>query len=169
MIAYKALEDEMSLSEWNPQNPQRHIYSRATQNVTSRVETVIGNLHVCEAYFIYISRWLDIKDGFAITFASGLSAVYVALVHLKPRRIAIDEGFHGTHSTIDVYQQSREVPVEVIGLDDEYQKGDIVWLETPLNPTGEARDIQHYAEKVLWLVISNMFEFIHDCNIRYTK
>lgn len=33
-------------------------------------------------------------------------------------------------------------------MDDEYPKGNtLVWLETPLNPTGECRSIEHYARK----------------------
>ncbi|KAF7983441.1 hypothetical protein HWV62_21704 [Athelia sp. TMB] len=42
--------------------------------------------------------------------------------------------------------------VKVIALDDDYPTGDgnrvLCWLETPLNPTGESRDIQYYADKV---------------------
>jgi len=38
--------------------------------------------------------------------------------------------------------------LEIIGIDEPYQPGDVCWLETPLNPTGEARDIQYYADKV---------------------
>lgn len=28
---------------------------------------------------------------------------------------------------------------EIIDLDDQYREGDVVWLESPLNPTGEVR------------------------------
>jgi len=28
---------------------------------------------------------------------------------------------------------------ELIDLDDDYREGDIVWLESPLNPTGEVK------------------------------
>ena len=45
-IAYRAAEDEPSLSNWDPQNPNSHVYSRYTQNVSTRVEKVIGALHV---------------------------------------------------------------------------------------------------------------------------
>lgn len=38
-------------------------------------------------------------------------------------------------------------PQSVIDLDDEYQEGDLAWVETPLNPTGEARNLKHYADK----------------------
>ena len=39
--------------------------------------------------------------------------------------------------TIETYKKSRDV--RIIGLDDEYEEGTLCWLETPLNPTGEAR------------------------------
>ena len=60
-------------------------------------------------------------------------------MHLKPKRVAITGGYHGVHLTLDVYKKSSKEPVEVIGIDDEFKPGDICWLETPLNPTGEAR------------------------------
>jgi len=36
----------------------------------------------------------------------------------------------------------------VVDLDVDFRPGDLCWLETPLNPTGESRDIQFYADKV---------------------
>ena len=41
--------------------------------------------------------------------------------------------------TIEVYKRSKDVELELISLDDEFKPGDLCWLETPLNPTGEAR------------------------------
>ena len=62
-----------------------------------------------------------------------------ALVYFKPKRIAITGGYHGCHATIGVYKQSSNADLPLIGIDDEFQAGDLCWLETPLNPTGEAR------------------------------
>jgi len=129
---YKTAENESPLSDWDPYNPTTPIYSRYTQNVSTRVEKVIGALH----------------EGEAITYASGLAAAYAALVHLKPKRIAITGGYQGIYNTIRVYKHSRDTDVPVIDLDDDFQDGDIAWVETPLNPTGEARDIQYYSDKV---------------------
>ena len=70
------------------------------------------------------------------------------MVHLAPKRIAITGGYHGCHMVIDMYQQSRQEKIQLIDIDDEFQPGDICWLETPLNPTGESRNIQYYADKV---------------------
>ncbi|GBE79576.1 Uncharacterized trans-sulfuration enzyme [Sparassis crispa] len=118
--------------DFDPLNPINHVYSRYTQNVSSRAEKVLSK----------------INGGYAITFASGLAASYAALVHLKPKRVAITGGYHGCHLTIQVYKQSRGEGLPIIGIDDSFQPGDLCWLETPLNPTGEARDIQYYADKV---------------------
>lgn len=121
-----------SLSTLNAWNPDRHVYSRYTTTSSTRVEKVLSK----------------VNGGFAITYASGLAAAYAALVHLKPKRVAITGGYHGVHMTLDVYQKSSNDKIEIIDLDDEYKEGDLCWLETPLNPTGEARDIKYYADKI---------------------
>ncbi|KAF8640123.1 hypothetical protein AX17_001359 [Amanita inopinata Kibby_2008] len=113
-------------------NPSQHVYSRYTQQISTRAEHILSR----------------INHGYAITYASGLAACYAALVFFRPKRIAIGDGYHGCHMSIDVYKKSRDGALEVIGLDDEYKSGDLCWLETPLNPTGESRDIQYYADKV---------------------
>ncbi|KAI9628120.1 hypothetical protein KEM48_011798 [Puccinia striiformis f. sp. tritici PST-130] len=76
-----------------------------------------------------------------------------------PDVIAIRDGYRGCHETIKKYCQLRgmgeknSVEVKVIDLDDRYPLPEsglrvLVWLETPVNPTGECRDIQSYARKV---------------------
>jgi cystathionine beta-lyase/cystathionine gamma-synthase len=70
------------------------------------------------------------------------------LVHLNPRRIAIGDGYHGCHGVIRVL--SRLTGLQQLPLDcdpSELGPGDVVHVETPLNPTGEARNLQHYADK----------------------
>jgi cystathionine gamma-synthase len=63
-----------------------------------------------------------------------------ALVHFKPKRIAVfPGGYMGCHGAMDVYLKGRFENTPIIHLDDEYQEGDLCWLETPLNPTGESR------------------------------
>lgn len=89
-----------------------------------------------------------LQNAHAITYASGLSAAYAALVYLSPKRIAISRGYHGVFGSISVYARARGAPVPLIGLEDDFQEGDLAWVETPLNPTGEARDMTFYADKV---------------------
>ncbi|KAA1466212.1 cystathionine gamma-synthase [Dentipellis sp. KUC8613] len=110
--------------------PKSHIYSRFTQNVSTRVERVLS----------------AVNGGYALTYSSGLASAFAAITLLQPKRIAITGGYHGVHLVIEIYKKGRDL--EVIGIDDEYKPGDICWLETPLNPTGEARDIQYYADKI---------------------
>ncbi|KAI0650648.1 cystathionine gamma-synthase [Trametes meyenii] len=136
---------EVPKEEFDTWNPTRHLYSRYTQNVSTRAERVLSK----------------INDGYAITFSSGLAASYAALVYFKPKRVAITAGYHGCHATIDVYKRSRNAELPIIGIDDDFQPGDLCWLETPLNPTGEARDIKYYADKVHaaggWLLVDSTF------------
>ena len=67
---------------------------------------------------------------------------------LNPKRIAIGDGYHGCHGVIEVH--SKLTGLKKLPLDcpaDELQAGDVVHLETPLNPTGYAYNIKEYAEK----------------------
>ncbi|KAJ7047467.1 Cys/Met metabolism PLP-dependent enzyme-domain-containing protein [Mycena alexandri] len=112
-------------------NPSRHVYSRYTTPNSTRAEHILS----------------QITDGFALTYSSGLAASYAALVFYKPKRIAMTEGYHGCHAMIQVYLKAAP-EVKIIKLDDDFESGDLCWLETPLNPTGESRSIQHYANKV---------------------
>ncbi|KAG1855491.1 cystathionine gamma-synthase [Suillus tomentosus] len=113
-------------------DPERHVYSRYSQNVTSRVEQILSK----------------VNQGHAITYASGLAAAFSALVHFKPKRIAISGGYMGCHGSISTYIKGRFTDTPIIGLDDEFREGDLCWLESPLNPTGESRNIQYYADKI---------------------
>ena len=63
------------------------------------------------------------------------------MVQYSPKRLAIREGYWGTHNTLQAYQKSKGIEVPMIDLDDEFQPGDVCWLETPVNPTGESRSV----------------------------
>jgi len=111
-------------------NPPFHRYSRYTQPIFTRAEKVLG----C------------ICGGYATTYRSGLSAAFAAFVHCRPKRIAIRRVYFGVHETIDVYKRTNP-ELTVIDIDEPLAKGDLVWLESPSNPTGEVKNIQHYADK----------------------
>ncbi|KAJ7228761.1 Cys/Met metabolism PLP-dependent enzyme-domain-containing protein [Mycena pura] len=119
--------------EWvaDYRNPSRHVYSRYTAQNSTRVEHILS----------------QITGGFALTYSSGLAAGFAALVFFKPKRIAFTDGYTGTTSLLQVYLKTAP-QVKLIKFDDDFQSGDLCWLETPLNPTGESRDIQYYADKV---------------------
>ncbi|KAF9055206.1 cystathionine gamma-synthase [Hymenopellis radicata] len=129
---FRANDPEERIDNIEQRNPGRHIYSRYTQDISTRVEHILS----------------QITDGHALTYASGLAAAYAALVFYKPKRIAINGGYFGCHASIDVYRKAKESGLDLIDLDDEFRPGDLCWVETPLNPTGESRDIQYYADKI---------------------
>jgi len=120
-----------------------HAYRRYSHPVLATTESTLGS----------------ILNGEVLVYSSGLSAAFAALMLLSPDVIAIRDGYRGCHETIKRYCQLRgmnernSVEVKVIDLDDSYPLPEtslrvLVWLETPVNPTGECRDIQAYARKV---------------------
>ncbi|CAG9971344.1 unnamed protein product [Clonostachys byssicola] len=129
-------DDPDQLKMWVNTDPtaplDSHIYSRDTNPSATRVEAILGS----------------ILNGPSLTYSSGLSAFHAMLVHLNPRRIAIGDGYHGCHGVIRVL--SRLTGLQQLPLDcdpSELGPGDVVHVETPLNPTGEARNLQYYADK----------------------
>ncbi|KAN0061696.1 hypothetical protein ACQY0O_005688 [Thecaphora frezii] len=124
--------------EFDMQDPPTHIYSRYSQSTTIRVEKVLSTL----------------LAGHALTYASGLNAVFAALCFYSPSVVAIRKGYHGCHESLNLYRRGRKV--DIIDLDAEFPRfpqdnkrdgGLLVWVETPLNPTGEARDLAYYAKR----------------------
>lgn len=136
-------------AEFDMQDPGFHIYSRYSQSTNIRAEKVLS----------------QIMKAHALTYSSGLSAAHAAVTHYAPTVIAIKRGYHGVHVSIQLYARGRNV--KIIDLDDDYQAamassnisaedgkdaavqrgGLLVWVETPLNPTGEARDLAKYVTK----------------------
>lgn len=109
-----------------------HVYSRHSAPNTTRFETILSSL----------------LNGPAISYTSGLSAFHAILVHLNPKRISIGEGYHGCHGVISVHKKL--TGLTTLPLDcpaEDLQAGDIVHIETPLNPTGNATNLKEYAEK----------------------
>ncbi|GAA5831891.1 hypothetical protein JCM11251_003922 [Rhodosporidiobolus azoricus] len=120
--------------KWSPAEPSRDIYSRYTQPTLTRAETVLTGL----------------LGAPTVVYPSGIAAVFAILLLVKPEVIAVTDGYHGCHGAFEVYRQTRgEDRVTIIKLDDEYprDKKTLVWLETPLNPTGESRSIAAYSRK----------------------
>jgi cystathionine beta-lyase/cystathionine gamma-synthase len=127
-------DDPDKLVFWGEHDPNAdrdtNIYSRDSAPNTNRLEAVLTSL----------------LGGKALTYSSGLSAFHAMMVHLKPKRIAIGAGYHGCHGIIDIL--NRLYGCEKLDLDsDEIREGDVIHVETPLNPTGEARNLAHYAAK----------------------
>jgi len=110
----------------------QHCYSRFTTHNTSRLEAILAVL----------------LHNPCLTYSSGLSALHALLTFLNPKRVAIGEGYHGCHGVLRLHQ--RLTGCKILPLDcnaEELGEGDLICLETPVNPTGRAFNIQHYADK----------------------
>ncbi len=106
-------------------HPAGFSYGRNDQPTRQRLETVLGSL----------------EGGHAVVYPSGQAAANAAMRHVGPRRVAIDRGYHGTHDLLAVLEKEG---LAVIGLESQFEAGDLVWLETPKNPTCELEDIAAY-------------------------
>lgn len=110
-------------------NPDGLVYARNAQPTRARLEAVLGAL----------------EGGEAVTYASGQAATTAALLHYKPRRVAMRRGgYHASHYAVAALGA---FGVEEIALDAPLARGDLVWLETPKNPTCELEDIAAHAAR----------------------
>ena len=115
-------------------SPESWGYSRHKAPNSSRLELVLGRL----------------LNAPCLTYSSGLSAFHALIVWLQPRVVAIGRGYHGSHGVLKIYQKLTKCTI--VNLFDEAAwdeaslgAGDVVHLETPVNPTGRAYDIRHFA------------------------
>jgi cystathionine gamma-synthase len=110
-------------------NPAGLVYSRSEHPTRYRLEAVLGAL----------------EGGEAVAYASGQAAATAALTLLAPRKVAIQRGgYHATQAAIDALAR---FGVEKVPLDAPVGKGDLIWLETPRNPTCELQDIAAHAAR----------------------
>ncbi|KAJ5392538.1 trans-sulfuration enzyme [Penicillium cosmopolitanum] len=123
-----------------------HIYSRMSAPNPTRFETILSTL----------------LNGRAITYSSGLSALHAALTLLNPRTISVGEGYHGCHGVISLFTRTtglKKVPLDCAPED--LGRGDVILLETPVNPKGTAFDIRYFANKAhsrgAFLVVDSTF------------
>ncbi|KAI1734309.1 pyridoxal phosphate-dependent transferase [Xylaria scruposa] len=131
---YSRNPDELSyMVNTSSKSPhESHIYSRISAPNTQRFEAILTS----------------ILRGPALSYSSGLSAFHAMVVFLNPKRIAIGGGYHGCHGVIRVISKLTGLKqLDLDCADEELGPGDLIHVETPLNPTGEARDLEFYAEK----------------------
>lgn len=87
-------------------------------------------------------------------------------MQLKPRVIAISDGYHGCHGVIGLL--TKLYGLKKVRLEDTeawaregFGKGDVIHVETPLNPTGEAADLAYWRQKAseigAWLTVDATF------------
>jgi cystathionine beta-lyase len=90
----------------------------------------------------------SLLHGHALSYSSGLSALHALLTLLNPRSISIGEGYHGCHGVIALF--TRNTGLKKLPLDcapEDLGPGDVILLETPVNPKGTAFDIEYFAGK----------------------
>lgn len=135
--------DDLDIPNRIPGDPvpaDSHIYSRLTAPNASRLELILTQL----------------LGAPCLTYASGLAAFHALLVYLNPKVVAIGAGYHGCHGVLEIYQKLTKC--KIVDLFDEKSwdneaegwslgPGDVVHLETPVNPSGTAYDIRSFAEK----------------------
>ncbi|KAI1209093.1 PLP-dependent transferase [Annulohypoxylon truncatum] len=139
------------LKRWvniNPVNQyDSHVYSRDSAPNSTRFEAILTS----------------ILKGPSLSYSSGLSAFHAMLVFLNPKRVAIGEGYHGCHGVIALLSKLTGLQTVPLSADfeTELRPGDVVHVETPLNPTGEARDLRSFAERArkagCWLSVDATF------------
>lgn len=108
------------------------MYARLTNPNTTRLEAILTSLLKAPS----------------LTYTSGLSALLGVLFCLKPRQISIGKGYPGCHGTIALISGlngMKKLPLDCAAED--LGAGDVIFLETPVNPTGVALNIQDFANK----------------------
>jgi cystathionine beta-lyase/cystathionine gamma-synthase len=132
---FRYAPDPEDLQPWNNLDPNAphdsHIYARESAPNSSRLEAILS----------------AVLKGPCVTYSSGLSAFYAMVVYLNPKRVAIGSGYHGCHGVLGVLKKLNGM--ETLELYDEkdvakLEKGDLIHVETPLNPYGEARDLEYW-------------------------
>ena len=115
-----------------PCQPESHVYSRISNPNLTRLEAVLSSL----------------LGAPSLSYASGLSAAFGIYAQARPPRVFITGGYHGVHGVLEqlhriaggtAYVRHPLADAEVLA-----GPGDVVHVETPLNPTGEALDLGYW-------------------------
>lgn len=125
------------------------IYSRLANANINRLEILLAHLIYPQAQ----PQEYESLANHVVSYSSGLSAFHALLVSVVPRVVAISGGYHGCHGVLDLHKRMHGVRTVDLHSDDAawdasgIGAGDLVHLETPLNPTGEAFSIKEYADR----------------------
>lgn len=148
---YKYSDNPDELVKWSDLPEDQSIignifYSRLSHPNSERVEKSLE----------------DIVGGPTVAYSSGLGAFFAALTYFNPRTVCIGKGYHGCHNITDIF--TRLKGLKVIGLDDDLDQleaGDLICLETPVNPDGTVFDIEYFAkrahDKGAYLLVDSTF------------
>lgn len=84
-----------------------------------------------------------------VIYSSGLSAFNGLITHFNPKQVAVGQCYHGVHGILDIETRNhglKQLSLEAEDLE-KLQPGDLVHIETPVNPFGTSYDIKYFAEK----------------------
>ena len=127
-LAYSKLGGHLDEFVNGEVEPEAFVYSRLHSPTVSRAEAVLSK----------------VLGGYVSAYSSGLAAIHALFVHLNPKRVAIGDAYHGTHGILDILK--RNYGTQVVGFDemDKLEKGDVCWLESPVNPYGISLGKQYF-------------------------
>lgn len=111
----------------------KHIYSRESNNNRDELERLLGTL----------------EDSLAVTYSSGLAAIYAVLTFVEPTKIYLQKGYHGTREAMTMYGRGRSIPIIDLAFDFSGIEADehtLIWIESPLNPRGEVADFKKLSQ-----------------------
>lgn len=110
------------------------IYSRLQHPNSLRLETVFDKIF---------------EGKHTVIYNSGLSAFYGLMTHFNPKQVAIGPCYHGVLKIVDIH--NRNFGTKILSYSeedlDQLQPGDLIHIETPVNPLGLSKDIKYFAEK----------------------
>lgn len=90
-----------------------------------------------------------ITGAHAVVYNSGVSSFFALMTHVNPKKLFIGEAYHGCHAIADIW--TRNHGLKQLSLSDEdmesIEAGDLVHIETPINPSSLCLDIQEFARK----------------------
>ncbi|RLV91549.1 putative trans-sulfuration enzyme [Spathaspora sp. JA1] len=115
---------------------KNYIYSRENHPNAAMVEQIVES----------------ITGVHAVVYNSGLGAFNALMTLYNPKTLAIGQAYHGCQGIADIWQRNFGLKkIDIDASDEEFDKyvksGDLVHLETPVNPYGVNFDIKKYAER----------------------
>ncbi|CCE61680.1 hypothetical protein TPHA_0A06070 [Tetrapisispora phaffii CBS 4417] len=126
LIPAAEVKDFLSSIEENP------VYSRESHANSSRVQKVLSK----------------VLNGHAVIYNSGCSAFHALMCHYNPKRIFFDESYFGIKAIANLITRNYGLKqYSLKDIDKFAQEGDIIHIETPLNPFGTAINIKEIAVK----------------------
>ncbi|KAH3672279.1 hypothetical protein WICMUC_004374 [Wickerhamomyces mucosus] len=91
----------------------------------------------------------EILGGYTVVYSSGLGAFYGLITHFNPKQVAVGPFYHGVKRILDIHE--RNFGLKQLSYSEEdlekLQPGDLIHIETPVNPQGTSKSIKYFADK----------------------